>query len=486
MLQRWEEIVAARPWNAMVLDQIQYINAAFEAKRQALHTDEDGAGGVRYMCASDEILVHEEHSGAVADLLNHPKEAVEWVARGVVRHKLVSEDYPTVHKALAHIEKNRGMGIASPNHVLTVAGVVGPCPATEPEEVPAGIEPYPAIQQGGGDGVRIYVADTGLLRDTVSTSPWLSGVDRALLPDGSDRQPWEDLPDITPAAGQGAAPAAGQGAAPAPGQPVAANKQATQAGQDQRTAGITPEQLAAGVAPSLATVATQQKINPYTGHGTFVAGVARCMAPHADVIVSNVFSTAGSALESDFVKELDQALDLGVDIFNLSITAPTLKDRPLLAFARWLERAQEYKGVVCVAAAGNSGVQQPFWPAAYPEVVSVGALAADWRSRADFSNYGGWVDVYAPGRDIVNAFATGTYQCYVDPYTGVFRKFYGMARWSGTSFSAPVVSGLIAARMSRTGENGKEAAAALLAEARSQAIPGTGPILLPYGNRKDN
>jgi Subtilase family len=220
---------------------------------------------------------------------------------------------------------------------------------------------------------------------------------------------------------------------------------------------------------------------PYdAGHGTFVAGVARCMAPRAEVYVERAFYYVGANFETDVQPSLQDALSRNPDILQFTFCATTRDDWPLKTFDDFFDTHLRYhKGLVVLAPAGNDGKRRPTWPAAYREVISVGALSATWRDRAQFSNYGKWVDVFAPGEDLINAFPSGTYTCVEPPFDGDSRVFDGMAEWSGTSFSTPVVAGLIAARMSATGENAPQAADALLRLAASQAVPGVGAVLYP-------
>jgi len=136
------------------------------------------------------------------------------------------------------------------------------------------------------------------------------------------------------------------------------------------------------------------------------------------------------------------------------------------------------KGLAVLAPAGNDGWSERMYPAAYPWVGSVGALDASGTGRAQYSNRGPWVDVWAPGTDLVNAFASGTFTT-TETQPPEQRTFQGMARWSGTSFATPTVAGMVAARASARSMSAAAAWQDLLAEARASAVPGTGPVLVP-------
>jgi len=82
------------------------------------------------------------------------------------------------------------------------------------------------------------------------------------------------------------------------------------------------------------------------------------------------------------------------------------------------------EGCILVAAAGNSDVNTPFYPAAYNNVISVAATTSS-DTKASFSNYGTWVDVSAPGNNIYSTFVGAAY-----------------GNKSGTSMASPMVAGL--------------------------------------------
>jgi subtilisin family serine protease len=395
--------------------------------RDSVEQDPEG----NYLFQRDHILVREEYLRPVRDILERLGKLPERDAptaqpraAGVRLVRLTSG--PGLSSTLETLRIIRsggdaldggpidglGTGVAAPNHYVSIADVVGRCPAKEPTPTKSSRpEPHRTMDVAAGRGVRVVVVDTGLDPHAPKQHRWMRGVT-------GDRDP---------------------------------------------------------------TIRPNGTLDEYAGHGTFIAGVVRCMAPKAEVFVKAAFHTAGASPELDLINALDEVLEQdSPDIISLSAGTRTFAGAGLLGLTTFNEtRLSQHKGVVLVAAAGNDESRVPFWPAASPFTISVGALNKGWNARAKFSNHGGWVDVYAPGEDLVNAFPIGEYVYREPPNTGKREHFGNLAKWSGTSFSTPLVAGLIAARMSHTGENGRDAASALLEVARSSAQLGVGAVLFP-------
>ena len=167
------------------------------------------------------------------------------------------------------------------------------------------------------------------------------------------------------------------------------------------------------------------------GHGTAVAGV---VAPASNNLVGiagvawanpilpvRVLDAAGSGSYSAICNGITYAADRGARIINMSLggTASSAALQDAINYA-WGKRC------VLIAAAGNSGTDIASYPAACNNVIAVSATdSAD--VRPTWSNFGNYVDVAAPGVDILSAYGADQY-----------------AAWNGTSFSSPVTSGVAA------------------------------------------
>jgi subtilisin family serine protease len=389
---------------------------------------------VDYFYHSSSLLTRDRDLSRVQDALRALgawRDAGDSLVGGVTRLGVSVRESQHTPDLVEDLDSRLGTGVATLDHAFIVTGLLS-CPATEPEPVitPAAAEDPTVVQAAlwpgigdlsAGRDVAVSVVDTGLLAGASAWAPWIEGV----RPDTS-----ADIED-----------------------------------PDQLTINAMKHEMD-GFA------------DPYAGHGTFVSGVIRCVAPASTVVVERILGVSGFGRESHLIQQIHDALDRSPDIISMSAGCYTRKNVPSLAFQiLWEERLSQLGGIVLVAAAGNQSGTTPFWPAAFPWCVGVGSMSRDGQRRSWFSNYGAWVDVYAPGEEIVNAYAHMKYKTIVD---GEVRDTSaGIVSWSGTSFSTPIVTGLIAARMSRTGENARQAADALLAAARGQFRPGVGPRLFP-------
>lgn len=395
-----------------------------------------------YVYEKNCVLIADEHADTI---VNGHLDAELQPGRGAPGVGVYRTGDETAMDAVTRLNKMDSLrGKAAVNHFLSICPVEL-CPADEPVPLPVDTPPlpYPAQVAHGGANVHVTVVDTGQFTGYEIGHPWL---------------------------------VQGVGGEPQTGNPLLPGSDPL-ASPDPWPRGLVPE---------------------YYGHGVFVAGVLKCAAPDVTIAMINGFPFAGGTMEDMLGLALCNALaaDPKPDIISVSAGSMTIDDKSHLGLAPFFSELAKSETLL-VAAAGNHGTSQHFWPAAYAKqapdaVVSVGALRSDGQGRACFSAYGtsddDWVSVYALGERHVNAFAAGGY-AYVDPQRpdltcryyperlyptctcvtmppqGAVVAFRGMAQWSGTSFATPLVAGIIASYMSEhQGVSARDAARVVLTQ----------------------
>lgn len=169
-----------------------------------------------------------------------------------------------------------------------------------------------------------------------------------------------------------------------------------------------------------------QEIYPSEGHGTFVSGCASTQSDNGIGIASLGYEVEIMTLKAGdgvYIFEGPESvlycIENGANVVNLSWGAPIYYQyfQAIISYG-WNE------GLIFTAAAGSDGGIYPVYPAAYEHVLGVGST--DNSDHLTFwTNTGDWVDLYAPGVNILSTMPGSNY-----------------TMWSGTSGSTPQVAGL--------------------------------------------
>lgn len=182
------------------------------------------------------------------------------------------------------------------------------------------------------------------------------------------------------------------------------------------------------------------------GHGTMVMGIIHLVAPQAQLLPLKAFSSDGTGYLSNILHAVYYGVQSGTNVINMSFD---LKSNSA-EFNKSMDYANQ-NGVICASSAGNDGMQEIVYPAAYQNPLDVMGVAStsDTDTRSSFSNYGNAIVwVAAPGEGVISTYPFSTYA----------------AGW-GTSFSAPFVSGAGALLLNLDPTTNESKAAAAVAHA---------------------
>jgi subtilisin family serine protease len=184
------------------------------------------------------------------------------------------------------------------------------------------------------------------------------------------------------------------------------------------------------------------RIPPGTGGRTLILPIRVLAAAKVETEGNGKSAVLGVGAGTDISIGLKVAIDLGADIINMSFGTPERSVDPdgPQPHADVVRYALHY-GCVPIAAMGNSGTPERYYPAALPGVISVGSVNRQG-DRSTFSSYGGGLTLCAPGERIVSLGCRG----------------YAVS--SGTSQAAPFVSGAAALLVSRARRNQRRLEAA--------------------------